>query len=181
MYYIYHIQGVKIGCTNNLKRRIKEQGFDNYELLEEHLDKSIASTREKELQKKYGYRIDTLTYNESVRRITKAQKISLKTKDEWLPNVDWKAREAKIDKNLKWEKIKSSQNYINMDRSAIGYKAQAKRRKIILQYDLNGNLIKEWTCGVRNMPEKYKCAGIAANPNSNSKTMYGFIWKYKEI
>ena len=35
-YYIYHIEGVKIGVSNNPKERVKRQGFSNYEILEEH-------------------------------------------------------------------------------------------------------------------------------------------------
>jgi hypothetical protein len=27
MYYIYHIPGVKIGCSQNIKNRIKQQKF----------------------------------------------------------------------------------------------------------------------------------------------------------
>lgn len=59
MYYIYHIPGVKIGCTKNLKSRIKSQGFTEYEILEEHYDINLASDRERELQRKYGYDVDT--------------------------------------------------------------------------------------------------------------------------
>lgn len=173
MYYIYHIPGVKIGCTNNLERRIREQGFNEYELLEQHTDKFIASNREKELQKQYGYRLDTLTYNESLTRITKAQQISLATKNEWLPKVDWKAREAKIDKEAKWNKVKLHINYINR-RIANG---SEQLKKTLLQYDLHGNFIKEWPCGCRNMPEEYKNAGGVAK--NNTGTLYGFQWRYK--
>lgn len=57
MYTIYHIPGVKIGCTMNLRRRMNEQGYDDgdYEILEVHDDIDIASRREIELQKEYGY------------------------------------------------------------------------------------------------------------------------------
>ncbi len=61
MYYIYHIPGVKIGCTNNLHRRLKvEQNANSFEVLEQHNDIHIASNREIELQKKYGYKVDTV-------------------------------------------------------------------------------------------------------------------------
>lgn len=63
MYYIYHIPGIKIGCTKNLNRRIKEQGYTHYELLEEHLNEEDAANRELELQKIYGYRVDSQKYN----------------------------------------------------------------------------------------------------------------------
>ena len=177
-YRIYHIKGVKIGCTNNINRRIKEQGFTDYEVLEIHTDKDVAGQREFELQKQYGYKVDSIRYSESVRRINKASEIAAATKHEWLPNVDWKAREEKIDQKVKWKKVKSSPAYINMDRSSIGLKAQAKLKKMILQYDLDGNFIKEWNCGARNMPDEYKNAGGCAKTNTG--TLYGYQWRYKE-
>ena len=63
MYYIYHIPNVKIGCTKRLEKRMKEQYSANWELLETHLDIEIASNREIELQKQYGYKVDTLKYS----------------------------------------------------------------------------------------------------------------------
>jgi hypothetical protein len=174
MYYIYHIPGVKIGCTNNLERRIKEQKFTDYELLEQHSDKFIASNSERKLQKQYGYRVDNIQYSESLKRIKKAQEVSLATKDEWLPNVDWKAREEKIDQNIKWDKVKSHPNYIN--RKIVN--ASWKLKKVILQYNLDGNFIKEWDCGVRNMPNEYKNVGVCAKTNTG--TLYGYQWRYKK-
>jgi hypothetical protein len=63
MYYIYHISKVKIGCTTNPKKRVKEQGFSNFEILESHSDIYIASDREIELQKQYGYPVDKIPYH----------------------------------------------------------------------------------------------------------------------
>ena len=54
MYKIYHIPGVKIGCTKHLTRRMREQGFTEYAVLEQHNDINVASIREKELQEEYG-------------------------------------------------------------------------------------------------------------------------------
>jgi hypothetical protein len=76
MYYIYHIPGVKIGCSDNPKRRVKAQKYDYYEILETHIDINIASNREIELQKQYGYKVDRILYSESKRRIKKAIKIA---------------------------------------------------------------------------------------------------------
>jgi hypothetical protein len=42
---------------------MKQQGFTEYEILEKYSDAIIASNREIELQKQYGYKIDTLKYN----------------------------------------------------------------------------------------------------------------------
>ena len=63
MYYIYHIPGVKIGCTDKPKRRIQyRQGYTEWEILETHEDIYVASDREIELQKEYGYPVDIAPY-----------------------------------------------------------------------------------------------------------------------
>jgi hypothetical protein len=68
MYYIYHIPGVKIGCSTNPNRRVSEQGFSNFEILEKHNDIDIASQREVYLQKQYGYneKFTTLDYKHQI-------------------------------------------------------------------------------------------------------------------
>jgi hypothetical protein len=73
MYYIYHIPSVKIGCTRNPKDRIYyRQKYKIYEILETHTDIYIASDREIELQKQYGYPVDKLPYWQSVERLIKS-------------------------------------------------------------------------------------------------------------
>ena len=74
MYYIYHIEGVKIGCTTNLKRRVREQKAISWSILETHDNINVASVREIELQKQYGYRVDDADYA----NIINAQKIGSK-------------------------------------------------------------------------------------------------------
>jgi len=60
MYTIYHIEGVKIGCTKlNPKSRVKQQGYSAFQVLEVHDDIQVASKREIELQIEYGYGRDT--------------------------------------------------------------------------------------------------------------------------
>ena len=65
-YCIYHIPGVKIGVTNNIKHRVEQQqGYteDEYEILEMSDDINYISKKELYLQKLYGYRIDEKPYN----------------------------------------------------------------------------------------------------------------------
>lgn len=176
MYYVYHIPGVKIGCTKNLKQRINQQKFSHYEIIEEWDDVYMASKRELELQKQYGYKVDNIPYYQSLKRITKAQQISLQTKNEWLPNVDWKAREEKVNQTEKWSKVKSHPNYINRDLKTNN--KSWKLKKVLLQYDLDGNFIKEWDCGARNM-HKYGFANVGGAAKTNTGTLYGYQWRYK--
>ena len=174
MFYIYHVPGVKIGCSQNIKKRMQSQKFINYEILEHHYDEYIASDREQELQKQYGYKVDRIPYWMSLQRITKAQRISAETKEEWLPNVDWKARDANTDFEKRAEKIMSHPNWIN--RKIANGSEQLK--KVLLQYDLDGNFIKEWNCGVRNMKE-YGLVGVGDVARKERGTIHGYQWRYK--
>jgi hypothetical protein len=66
MYYIYHIIGIKIGCTKNPKKRVTSQTNKKWEILETYTDINIASKREIELQKEYGYKVDKQPYSQTI-------------------------------------------------------------------------------------------------------------------
>jgi hypothetical protein len=66
MYYIYHIKGVKFGCTDNPEYRVKKQGYTEYTIHETHTDIYLASDREQELNREYGYPIDKVKYYQIV-------------------------------------------------------------------------------------------------------------------
>ena len=63
-YYLYHIPGKKIGVTRNINKRVtQQQGYnlDEIEVLDQSTDIDYISSRELELQKSYGYRVDLLS------------------------------------------------------------------------------------------------------------------------
>ncbi len=65
-YYLYHIPGKKIGVTRDLNSRVtQQQGYnpDEYEVLDQSTDIDYISSRELELQKSYGYKVDLKPYN----------------------------------------------------------------------------------------------------------------------
>lgn len=69
-YYLYHVKGLKIGVTNNVKRRVEEeQGFapDEYEVLASSADKEIISKMEFDQQRKFGYSTDRESYAQATR------------------------------------------------------------------------------------------------------------------
>ena len=66
-YYLYHIPGKKIGVTRNLINRVTtQQGYnlDEIEVLDQSTDIDYISSRELELQKSYGYRVDLKPYKQ---------------------------------------------------------------------------------------------------------------------
>ena len=64
-YYLYHIPGKKIGVTRDLNSRVtQQQGYspDEYEVLDQSTNIDYISSRELELQKSYGYKVDLKPY-----------------------------------------------------------------------------------------------------------------------
>ena len=158
IYYIYEIWGKKIGCAVDLERRIKYQNAFNggrYEVLEVHTDVMLASQREIELQEQYGYKVDNIPYWKTLINVKKAHNSEVRKKA--VANTDYKARTANFD-----------------------YKARAeKQKKLINQYDLNGNFIKTWSSATE-AAEKLNGhkSGIGSCCIGTQKSAYGYKWKY---
>ena len=74
-YYIYKIEGIKIGCTTDLEKRMSDQGFTEWEILwQEEGDYDfgwIAGDKELELQEQYRYPVDNNNYQ--ISRINRAK------------------------------------------------------------------------------------------------------------
>lgn len=62
MYYVYHIPNLKVGCTNNVKRRLNQQGHKSYELITETECIMQASITEIKTQKLYKFKTDINPY-----------------------------------------------------------------------------------------------------------------------
>ena len=66
-YALYHIPGVKIGVTNDIKHRVEyQQGYSEgeYEILDMSDDIDYISKQEVYLQELYGYRVDRQLYKD---------------------------------------------------------------------------------------------------------------------
>jgi len=75
----------------------------------------------------------------------------------------------------------SKRKGITVDKESIDLMRTSKSTKYILQYDLDGNLIKEWS----NMAEiidtgKYSNGNILRCCKNKRKTHKGFMWKFKK-
>jgi hypothetical protein len=97
----------------------------------------------------------------------------------------------KISKKLKGQ-VLSEETKKKMSESRMGHgwsdeaienlkKAARKRMRPVLQYDLDGNFIKEWGGFAEIVDElKVSKSPIYACCKGNAKKAHGFIWKYKE-
>jgi len=142
-YYIYHIEGIKIGCTMNPNLRPKKQGYTNYKILEEHIDIYKASDREQELQKEYGYKVDTIPYWKTLKIATKEGRLKGGQK-----GGDWSIKSGHIKKlNSLGGKAIAKINRESGRWNEVIKLANKATSIIVQQRDLNNNLINEFKSG----------------------------------
>ena len=80
--------------------------------------------------------------------------------------------EKKVFDNLKDYGIKK-------DKRVWKKQCASKDKKTVLQYDLNGNLVKEWV-SLKSASKFYKNTNISSCCRGESVTASGFIWRYKD-
>jgi len=78
-YKVYHIPGLKVGCTTDIQKRVVEkQGFKygEYEILLQTDSIEEASNAERILQKDLGYKVDRRLYKDLFKKNKKSMKFS---------------------------------------------------------------------------------------------------------
>ena len=176
-YYIYHIPNFvhsdgsigKIGQSIRPKKRVKEQGYSEYEILEVHTDKNIAAEREIELQKQFGYKVDSIKYNQinyqkmgltvgkmnaESGRVVEMGRAS--AKKQWNEN-----RELQIEKSKKGGEI-----------------SKIMHSKKVEQCDLNWNVIKTFDSTKDAARYMNGHASTIRGTILSKGTYKGFRWKY---
>ncbi len=158
-YYIYHIKGVKIGVSTEPKKRVQRQGYSKYEIIEEHTDIDLVGIREKELQKEYGYKVDTAVYKQS---------------REWA--CKGSVNGGIIAGNKNKEQFKKIASKFGKENSL---KSRWKLQKKVYQYDLEYNLINTFIGAREAKRQLGYCMG--ANLRKKKKTCHGFIFSYEDL
>jgi hypothetical protein len=184
-YYIYHIPTFvhksgkigKIGCSEEAEVRVLQQGYTDFEIIEEHTDIMIASDREIELQKQYGYAVDSCPYYITRQMPTKegckkggdtAGKINAEKEG-------YMAKLGSISASKQWKENREHE----LKKCSKGGKSNAeKTSKITIMCDLDGNQIiifksrKEAANHVNGNGPTIKA--VIDNPN---RTYKGYKWK----
>ena len=144
MYYIYHIPGKKIGVTCDLNNRVTvQQGYDSseYDVLESSEDIDYISSKEIELQREYGYKVDMVPYKNLKPKTKMNINITEQTttfpcpvdklKGQLFDNIgmNWETEHGKLDitpKTIDWIMKNVKTSMFNTNRSYVYNKAFAR-------------------------------------------------------
>ena len=103
----------------------------------------------------------------------KKYKIHRLVAEAYLPNPNNLPQVDHIDGNKMHNYLNNLQWITNRDN------CRKSNNKPILQYDLDGNFIREWECAY-DVGKEVNTGNINCH-KGRTKTAYGFIWKYKKL
>ena len=205
IYTIYHIPEYvwpnfpykgrvgKIGVTStSMKKRLqyyRNIDLSNWEVLEEWDCEYKVSDREIELQKEYGYPVDSKPYWKSLEMHSKQSKINGgKVAGKKAVESGQLAKAARLgglsiskEQLSEMGKIGGRKNVESGHMKRMQEKGQLASRKAILQYDLDGNFIKEWVSAAEACRQENFCGStICQVAKGYRKSHKGYVFKYKE-
>jgi hypothetical protein len=181
-YYIYHIPTFvhkdgkigKIGCSEEPDTRTNNQGYTEYEILEEHTDIMITSDREIELQKQYGYPVDKVPYYMS--RQKWGSVAGKKGGQKCLETGQVYEALAMVDRKKIHQTLLKNGFYTEFYK-----KGNAATIKSVLQYTKDGQFIAEH----KSVSEAARSVGkdgasaISSVCKGKKPSIYGYVWKHK--
>lgn len=165
-YTIYHIPGVKVGCTDQEpKARVRAQGHTEFEVLEEWEYASIASIREQALQKEYRYPVDDCDYMSTIQRGFLSEQSKAKAKES-----------CRLS-----EAYKATRTTAHMQTPEVRAKVSVKNKKPVNQIDLKtGAIVRRWE-SAKDAAEALGCnrMGISQVLGGRAKSTGGYGWQYE--
>ena len=164
------------------------KGFDNYTIDKEGNIYSLLSKRYlKPWQDNKGYLIVELRDNDGKRKFKKVHRLVAETfipNPNNLPEVNHKdenKQNPNVD-NLEWCTSKYNSNY-GTRKERLGKSIRnscVKKRKAIVQYDLDGNIIREYDAIERVKDYGFHQPNVIAVLKGRRNHTGGYIFKYKE-
>jgi hypothetical protein len=133
MFTLYHIKGIKWGCTNNLKERLRAQGFTEDDVCETIMvnDIATATQMEEQLNKRdmYGW-----NPSQNYMRVVRVGRM----------RGPFKPEEYKKGGSIAGKKLVEDGKWEQMRQNGVKKAAELCRRAIIVIYAKTGEIHSEW-------------------------------------
>ena len=172
MFYLYHIKGKKWGCTEDLEFRLKQQKFTIEDcaniITVGNLTK--ADQMEYDLNIEYSYKLQGIRYKQSIanNKLAKTPQAKANKKASQLSSEVWK-------RAIEEWRIKGRKKCYT---EAANKKKARSLSKPILQFDMQGNLLKEWP-SIKEAKKYLGKGDIIAHLTRCTSHAGGYLWKYK--
>jgi hypothetical protein len=182
MFIVYEVPGKKVGLSKQVEKRVKEQGFTEYKIVEICLTEEEGSERERYWQKRLGYPVDPTSYKTFM-----ASTQNAKAKAKRIASFLESTKNCEKYQAFLKEKAKSMHTEEVNEKRKASFKT-SKARKLasekchipVLQYTKEGVYIREWSCG-NEVKKTLGINNLASCLKGRLQTTGGFIWKYKVI
>lgn len=189
-----------LGSGIYIKQAIQKYGKENFKktILEYCISKKHLMEREEYWLNKFDAENNSEFYNKTNKAFGNSgqteegkRKISISRKG-WKPTEEQKLKMSKSKKGHpmyteEWKQkisqstkgIKKSEDFKKWQSE--NQKGNINRRKKVIQYDMDGNFIKEWDYVLEAAYSLGKKTGAAITEvcNGKRKSIYGYVWKYK--
>jgi hypothetical protein len=180
IYYIYEIPGKKIGVTKNPINRVsKQQNVSKWNILEQHTCIKTVSDREIELQKQYGYPVDTRLYWQVMEWQSKSH-TNISYSNNKMTQCHTPEARKKAHTPEARKKAIANTNWENRNKK-IDWETRTKKLKKEVLVFKNGNFIAEFdsvTEAGKSLNVDY--SQISQCCNGKYKSAKGYTFKYKE-
>ena len=180
MFIVYEIPGKKVGLSKQVEKRVKEQGFTEYRIVEICQTEEEGSERERYWQKRLGYPVDPTSYKTFMASTqnTKAKAKRVASFLESTKNCEkYQAFLKEKAKSMHTEEVNEKRK-ASFKTSNARIQASINCSKPILQFDSKGNFIREWS-SIMKAKKTLLIDNIPSCLKGRLKTAGKYVWKYK--
>lgn len=177
-----HKKAAEEGKPYHFYCAIRKYGFDdfNFEIIEDGIT-DIEKLKERE-----QYWIQYYNSYEDGYNSTRGGEGVITRDDEWILKLFMEGKSVKeiqditgYERSTIYRSFKA-QDLSEENRTRNNLKVQQRCSMAVLQYDLDGNLIREWPSATSVQEEGYSQAMVSKVCRQEQITAHDFLWKYKE-
>lgn len=164
-----NVKSLKKWCGNKYISKWKNEEKNIRQATHYHGYKYVYLSKNKERKKKYVHRLVAETFIPNPNNLKEINHIDGNKQNNSINNLEWCTRKENVIHSYKNKLLIAKRGKDN------------KNSKAVTQYDIKGNIIKEWYC-IKDVTRELGIADISISRccRNKQKTAGNYIWKYKK-